>query len=63
MCLTVPVKIKKINGTKAELADGRTIDVALIAKPRIGDWILANADLGLKKISAREAKEIKNYFE
>jgi len=62
MCLTTPVKIKKIKGIEAELADGRKISIALIEKPKKGDWILANANLGLSKISAKEAKEINNYF-
>jgi hydrogenase assembly chaperone HypC/HupF len=62
MCLTIPVQIKKIKGLEAELADGRKINIALIPKPKRGDWILANANLGLSKISAKEAKEIKGYF-
>ena len=63
MCLTTPVQIKKIKGIEAELADGRKVNVAMAGKVKKGDWVLANANLGLSKISAKEAKEINNYFE
>ena len=73
MCLTIPAQIKKIKGLEAELADGRKINIALISKPKkgspaetsvkAGDWVLVNANLGLSKISVKEAKEIKGYFE
>jgi len=62
MCLTVPVQIKKVKGTEAELADGRKINIALAGQVKKGDWVLANANLGLSKISVKEAKEINNYF-
>ncbi len=58
MCLTLPVKIKKLNGIIAELADGRKVNVAIVGKVKAGDWILANADLAVSKISVREAEEI-----
>ena len=62
MCLTTPVKIKKVSGQTAELVDGRKINIALIKNVKRGDWVLTNADLGLKKISAKDAEEINNYF-
>jgi hydrogenase maturation factor len=60
MCLTTPVKIKKLKGVEAELADGRIINVAMAGRVKTGDWVLANANLGLSRISAKEAKEISN---
>ena len=62
MCLTIPVQIKKIDGVEAEVTDGRKINIAMAGKVKKGDWVLANANLGLSKISAKEAKEINNYF-
>lgn len=62
MCLTLPFKIKKIIGRKAELADGRQVSLDLIADPRIGDWILVNADLAVSKVDRREAEEIRRYW-
>lgn len=62
MCLTTPVKIKRVKGTAAELTDGRKVSIAFAGKVKKGDWVLANANLALSKISAKEAKEINNYF-
>ncbi len=60
MCLTTPIQIKKIKGTAAELTDGRRVNIAFAGKVKKGDWVLANANLAISKVSAKEAKEIKN---
>jgi hydrogenase assembly chaperone HypC/HupF len=62
MCLTLPFKIKKISGDRAELSDGRSVNIAMVEKPKVGDWVLANADLAVAKVSQKEAEEIKNYL-
>ncbi len=62
MCLTAPVKIKKTKGIEAETTNGRKINTSIAGKVKVGDWVLANADLAIKKISAKEAKEIKGYL-
>jgi hydrogenase maturation factor len=62
MCLTSPYKIKKIKGQLAELNNGRKVNVAFIKNLKAGDWVLANADLAVAKVSAKEAKEINQYF-
>lgn len=62
MCLTVPLKVKEVNGLKAKLSDGREVNVALINDLKIGDWVLANADLAVSRISEKEAEEINNIF-
>ena len=62
MCLTTPLKIKAIKKELAELSDGREVSLALIDNPRVGDFVLVNADLAVSKVSAKEAKEINNYF-
>ena len=61
MCLTRPVQIKKISGGLAMIGAGKTvrkIDVSLIKNPRVGDWVLSQADLAMEKISSKEAKKI-----
>ncbi|MFH1172952.1 MAG: HypC/HybG/HupF family hydrogenase formation chaperone [bacterium] len=60
MCLTIPVKIKKIDGLRAELVDGRQVNIALLKNLKVGDWVLANADLAVSQITAQEAEEINN---
>lgn len=36
MCLTTPHKIKKINGHKAELNNGRIVDISLLLMDKAG---------------------------
>lgn len=62
MCLTTPIQIKKVKGTIAEVTGGRKVNIALIDKAKKGDWILANANLAVSKVTAKEAREINNYF-
>ncbi len=63
MCLTKPVRIKKVQGETAELTDGRQVNIAFTGKVKKNDWVLANANLAIAKISNKEAKEIKNLLE
>ena len=58
MCLATPVQIKKIAGSKAEIKNGKIIDISLIPDAKSGDYILAHADLAVNKISAHDAKDI-----
>jgi len=62
MCQTIPIQIKSIKGINGILADGRKVNLALLQKPKKGDWVLANADLAVNKVSAKEAKEILKLF-
>lgn len=59
MCLTYPVKIAAVENGLAKI-EGKDLEVktALVPDVRVGDWILINAGLALKKISCREAEEI-----
>ncbi|MDO8669199.1 MAG: HypC/HybG/HupF family hydrogenase formation chaperone [Candidatus Buchananbacteria bacterium] len=62
MCLTIPLQIRSIEKTMANLSDGRQVSLALIKNPQPGDWVLTNADLAISKVSEEEAKEINNYL-
>ncbi|MFA6254490.1 MAG: HypC/HybG/HupF family hydrogenase formation chaperone [Patescibacteria group bacterium] len=62
MCLTKPAKIKKVKGQSAELIDGRKVSVAFAGKIKKDDWVLANANLAVAKISSKVAKEINQYL-
>jgi len=59
MCLTTPFEVKKVKDGQAELSDGRMVNIVLISGVKAGDWVLANADLVVSKVSQQEAKEIK----
>lgn len=66
MCLTVPSKISAIKNNKAKVLNSQNnayeVDISLIKNLKKGDWVLANANIALKKISAKEAKEILNFL-
>lgn len=62
MCLTIPFRIKTISGRRAELENGRQVGIDLITDPQIGDWVLVNADLAIRKIDRQEAEETLDYF-
>ena len=59
MCLTYPVKITSIKDGLAKIR-GKSLEIKTILVPDAekGDWVLVNANLALKKIEEKEAKEI-----
>ena len=61
MCLATPMELKKIKGEWGFVYhDGKEykVSLSLIAKPKVGDWILAHGELGINKVSKAEAKDI-----
>ena len=66
MCLSIPYKIKKINGSQATVESydkkDRTIDTKLLEGIKIGDWVLILNNLAIEKISPQEAKQIINLY-
>ncbi|MBE9531856.1 MAG: [FeFe] hydrogenase H-cluster radical SAM maturase HydE [Proteobacteria bacterium] len=66
MCLTVPVKIKKLEGTRA-LIDGEdgelSLELAAAPDVRAGDWVLHVNGLVIKKIPTKDAKQILDLLE
>lgn len=66
MCMTVPLEVVSQKGSMAKvrnhLGQVYDVDVSLIDNVKKGNWILANANIGLKKIRANEAKELIKLF-
>jgi hydrogenase assembly chaperone HypC/HupF len=65
MCLTIPYKIKKIQGPKGIVKAGsksKEINLNLLKNLKPGDWILTLHDLAVQKVSALEAKQIINLY-
>lgn len=61
MCLATPQKIKQINGPRAIVESKNhehSVDISLVKDVRIGDYILAHANMAINKIPAEEAKKI-----
>lgn len=58
MCLTVPRKVIKVDGEKAQLQDGRWVK-SLVGPLKPGEMVLAQADLVIEKITPKTAKQMK----
>ena len=64
-CLTIPGKIKQISGKIAVIEQNsklRKINLVLLDKLKIGDWILVLNNMAVERISAKEAKQIINLY-
>ncbi len=60
MCLGVPGKLVKIIGTKGIVSFGgakREVDLSLIEKPIIGEYVIVHAGFAIEKLDEFEAKE------
>jgi biotin synthase len=61
MCLTIPGKVIEIKDQKALLKTPngvRRINISLLSRVKVGDWLLASTDFAVKKIKANDAEEI-----
>jgi biotin synthase len=61
VCLTIPGKVIEIKDKNALLKTSsgvRQINIGLISRVKVGDWLLASTDLAVKKIKAKDAEEI-----
>lgn len=63
MCFTFPIQIKEVAEGIAKDEKGVEFKASLIPDLEVGDWVLAHANLALKKISAKEAEEINILYE
>jgi len=60
MCLAIPMKIKQIKGDFAEVEAGsllRTINIQMLPKVKIGDYVVVHAGFAIQKLDAHKAKE------
>jgi len=60
MCLGIPMKIVKIDGTKGVArAEGlrRDVDLQFLKNPRIGEYVIIHAGFAIEKIDEEKAIE------
>ena len=60
MCLAIPAKILKIDGTMATVdMDGNTTstDVSMVPGAKVGDYVIIHAGLAIQIYDEREARE------
>jgi len=65
MCLGVPFRIVRIEGTKARgVAFGleKEIDLRLLEEAMVGDYVLVHAGFAIQKIDPEEAEENARLF-
>jgi hydrogenase assembly chaperone HypC/HupF len=61
MCLATPVRVKKLDKDKATvdaLGEEIIVDVSLLKKVKVGDYLLAKGELAIQKLPAEEAEKI-----
>ena len=60
MCVAVPVRILKINDTRAtvDLGNSKTtiVDISLL-EAKIGDYLIVNTGFGIRVVDEEEAQE------
>ena len=59
MCFAVPLKILKIQGTTAEMEDGRKVRIDGKEKVLVGDYVEVYADVIVNKLKLQKALEIR----
>ena len=60
MCLAIPVRVKSINGTEAEVEIGgitRKTSLMLTPEAKVGDYVLLHAGYAINIIDRAEAEE------
>ena len=60
MCLAVPLKIKKIEGSQATVALGgneMSVSLLVVPKAKLGDWVLIHAGMAITILDEQQAKE------
>jgi len=60
MCLGIPVKIVKIENNKAIGEIGgvkREVDLTLVEKVKVGDYVILHAGFAIQKLDEKEAEE------
>jgi len=66
MCLAIPVQVKSIEGTEAEVeigGIGRRISIILTPEVRVGDYVLLHTGYAINVIDEEEAEETLKLFE
>ncbi|NWG09344.1 MAG: HypC/HybG/HupF family hydrogenase formation chaperone [Nitrososphaerales archaeon] len=60
MCLGVPGKLVKITGVKGIVSFGGAkmeVDLSLVEKPRVGEYVIVHAGFAIERIDRANARE------
>lgn len=65
MCLAVPMKIKEINLPLATVESAglkRRINIQMLPRAKVGDYVLVHAGFAIQKVDPEKAKETLRLF-
>ena len=60
MCLAVPMRVEKIEGSEATVELGRVrkrINLGLLDSVKVGEYVIVHAGFAIQKVDEKEAKE------
>jgi hydrogenase expression/formation protein HypC len=60
MCLAIPMQIKEIQGEFAQVETAKlkkTINIVMLPKLKIGDYVLVHAGFAIQRIDAQKARQ------
>lgn len=60
MCLGIPMRVKKIKGDFAEVESGRltrTINIQMLSRIKVGDYVIVHAGFAIQKLNNQEARK------
>jgi hydrogenase assembly chaperone HypC/HupF len=61
MCLATPMKLVRVEKEYGFVEHGGKeykVELSLIEKPKVGDWLLAHGEIAVSRISSKDAMEI-----
>ena len=66
MCLAVPAKITRIDGsgqgTASHMGSEVLVNLVLVPQARLGDWVIIHAGFAISVMNAKEARETLRLF-
>jgi len=65
MCLAIPAEIIEIEGDRAKVDYGgvvREVNISLIEKPKVGEYVIVHAGYAIQVMDASEAEETLDLF-
>jgi len=60
MCLSIPMKVSRINGNFAEVQSARLlrkVNIQMLPLVKVGDFVLVHAGFAIQKVDPQRAKE------
>ncbi|MBI4090824.1 MAG: HypC/HybG/HupF family hydrogenase formation chaperone [Candidatus Komeilibacteria bacterium] len=60
MCFTIPRKIVTIDGTKAVVDDGHTVDIEGLPECGVGDYIFVTSGIAVARLTPEEGVSMRS---